>query len=360
MDVFADPNISSKIILENRVDTVQQFYDSIVKPKEYEGDERVMEGLKRIFDFKDRVGYFTKLKLVIPNYAKFLDELKSFRRGSSDKPHYLNAIDEIKDATLGYMEEKRLVEGQPVDGEFVKYVDGKASEAVSKYKVSDRSGLYSWATTRNELLDLFRKSREEEQKEIKGLTTSRIQRLIEGKERLTCLSISDPLTIKKIVISLTRNLLAGRKREFKVRPYVLFVFDEAQEFIPAGASGIDGHCSEQVETLLRQGRKYGLGGCVATQRIAYLNTNALQQLHTYFVGTLPRPYDRQVVSSTFMIDQGILEKTLEFAPGEWLLSSYIATGIENVPIFIKADNAERELERHLTSSQIPRSPAKVS
>lgn len=44
-----------------------------------------------------------------------------------------------------------------------------------------------------------------------------------------------------------------------------------------------------------------------------------------------------------MIAQGILEKTLEFAPGEWLLSSYIATGIENIPIFIIADNAEVEL-----------------
>jgi hypothetical protein len=62
--------------------------------------------------------------------------------------------------------------------------------------------------------------------------------------------------------------------------------------------------------------------------------------YTYFVGTLPRPYDRNLVSNTFTIDHGILEKTLEFAPGEWLLSSYIATGIENVPIFIKADNAE--------------------
>jgi hypothetical protein len=52
--------------------------------------------------------------------------------------------------------------------------------------------------------------------------------------------------------------------------------------------------------------------------------------------------------NTFTIDQGILEKTLEFAPGEWLLSSYIATGIENVPIFIKADNAENEIESFLT------------
>jgi hypothetical protein len=34
---------------------------------------------------------------------------------------------------------------------------------------------------------------------------------------------------------------------------------------------------------------------------------------------------------------------LEFALGEWLLSSYIATGIENVPIFIRADNSENEI-----------------
>jgi hypothetical protein len=148
-------------------------------------------------------------------------------------------------------------------------------------------------------------------------------------------------------------MLRRRKREFQVDPQILFVFDEAQEFIPAydKARGVDVTCTHQIETLLRQGRKYGLGGCVATQRIAYLNTNALQQLHTYFVGPLPRPYDRTLVSSTFTIDQGILEKTLEFAPGQWLLSSYIATGMENVPIFIKADNSETELERIIPEAE---------
>lgn len=53
---------------------------------------------------------------------------------------------------------------------------------------------------------------------------------------------------------------------------------------------------------------------------------------------------------TFMVDKGILEKTLEFAPGEWLLSSYIAIGMENVPIFIKADNAEKEIEKYLRTA----------
>jgi len=44
-----------------------------------------------------------------------------------------------------------------------------------------------------------------------------------------------------------------------------------------------------------------------------------------------------------------LEKTLEFAPREWLLSSYIATGIENVPIFIRTDNSENEISAFIDS-----------
>jgi hypothetical protein len=157
------------------------------------------------------------------------------------------------------------------------------------------------------------------------------------------------------LIDLTHDLLLKRKREFKVKPYVLFVCDEAQEFVanPSYVGGIDKTCSLEFERLLRQGRKYGLGGCIATQRIAYLNTNALQQLHTYLVSTLPRPYDRGLISNTFMIDKTILEKTLEFVPGEWLLSSYLATGMANVPIFIKADNAEDEVERYLSTTCKP-------
>ena len=75
-------------------------------------------------------------------------------------------------------------------------------------------------------------------------------------------------------------------------------------------------------------------------------------MHTYFVGTLPRPYDSNVVSNTLTIDQQILEKTLEFAPGEWLLSSHIATGIENVPIFIRADNTENEIAHYIQSYSV--------
>jgi DNA helicase HerA-like ATPase len=351
LDVLADPKVPAKVILERRIDSIQQFFNNVVKPREYETDERTKAGLQRIMN-QGKLAYYTKPRQQIPTYSQFIEELDEQRKSSTDKPHYMNAIDKIHDAILEYIEEHGLVENQQVDESFVNQIAEIASSTVEEFKVHDKSGLYAWATTRNTIVDVIKKGRQKETQKTAGLTAEKIRELLEDKPtRILCISISDPYTIKDLAIELTQDLLVRRKRKFQVKPYILLVFDEAQEFISSNSVGIDAKCSTHVETLLRQGRKYGLGVCIATQRLAYLNTNALQQLHTYFVGTLPRPYDRELVSDTFMIDKGILEKTLEFAPGEWLLSSYIATGMENVPIFIKADNAENEIEKYLKENE---------
>ena len=351
LDVLADADVNAKLVMEHRIDSVEQFFNSVVKPREYEVDERTKAGLRALMA-QGKLAYYTKPKQKIPTYAGFLDELDDQRKDAVGKPHYQNAVDAIHDAVREFVERHGLSENQEVNEEFVSYIDGVAQEAVETFKVHDKSGLYAWATTRKTIADLFKKRGEKDAKADSGLTVEGIRDLLEDKTtNLVVLSISDPFTIKELAIGLTQDLLVRRKRRFTVKPYILVVFDEAQEFISSKEGGIDGKCSAHVETLLRQGRKYGLGVCIATQRIAYLNTNALQQLHTYFVGTLPRPYDRALVSETFMIDKGILEKTLEFAPGEWLLSSYIATGMENVPIFIKADNAEKEVEKYLKQQE---------
>jgi len=347
LDMLADPNVNAKVVLEHRIDGVEQFFNSVVKPREYETDKRTKAGLQAVMA-QGKLGFYTKPKQIIPTYSQFMAELDDQRKDSVSRPHYINAIDAIHDAVRVFVESHGLSENQEISEEFVSQIDEVSRNAMETFRVNDKSGLYAWATTRNAIADLFKKRSEKETKENTGLTVEGIRELLEDKiTNLVILSISDPFIIKELAISLTQDLLVRRKRRFTVKPYILVVFDEAQEFISSREGGIDGKCSQHVETLLRQGRKYGLGVCIATQRIAYLNTNALQQLHTYFVGTLPRPYDRALVSETFMIDKGILEKTLEFAPGEWLLSSYIATGIENVPIFIKADNAEKEVEKYL-------------
>jgi DNA helicase HerA-like ATPase len=133
-----------------------------------------------------------------------------------------------------------------------------------------------------------------------------------------------------------------RKSSFTLTPRIVFVFDEAQEFIPAEKRKEDGtdSSSRAVERLLRHGRKYNLNGWISTQRIAHLNTNALQQLHSYFVSTMPRPYDRQLISDTFAIDDAFIDRTLMFQNGDWLMTSFKATNTQNVPVFFHAMNNE--------------------
>ena len=347
LDVLSDPNVNAKLVFEHRINSSERFFNAVVKPREYETDERTKAGLQAIMS-QGKLTHYTKPKQKIPTYAEFMEELDDQRKDTTGRPHYVNAIDLIHDAVHEYVEKHGLSENQEVNADFVSYIDPVSRNAMENFKVNEKSGLYAWAYTRNAIADLLTKRKEKAAAESDGLTVEGIRELLEDKTtNLIIVSISDPYAIKELAIALTQDLLVRRKRQFTVKPYILVVFDEAQEFMSSKEGGLDGKVSQHVETLLRQGRKYGLGVCIATQRIAYLNTNALQQLHTYFVGTLPRPYDRALVSETFMIDKGILEKTLEFAPGEWLLSSYIATGMENVPIFIKADNAEKEIEKYL-------------
>src|SRR3990170_2847630 len=242
LDVLADPNMRAKVILEHRIDALEQFFNSVVKPREYETDERTKAGLQTLID-QGKLAFYTKPKQKIPTYAAFLDELDDQRKDAVGKPHYQNAVDAIHDAVREWVEKHSLSENQEVSEDFVSYIDGVASESVERFKVHDKSGLYAWATTRNTIADLFKK-RDEKTKDSKALTVEDIRKLLEDTPtNLVVLSISDPFTIKELAISLTQDLLVRRKRRFTVKPSILVVFDEAQEFISSKEGGIDGKCS---------------------------------------------------------------------------------------------------------------------
>lgn len=140
-----------------------------------------------------------------------------------------------------------------------------------------------------------------------------------------------------------------RKRSFTLTPRVLFILDEAQEFMPRETRKEDGteQASRAVERLLRHGRKYHMHGWISTQRVANLNTNALQQLHSYFVSTMPRPYDRQLISDTFAIDDAFMDRTLAFQNGDWFVTSFKATATQNIPVFFHAHNNEEVLRSYV-------------
>jgi hypothetical protein len=342
-DILADEKIPSLLVMESEPADPEELFNSVVKPRVFEEEARALPLFRRMFDL-GRVGtYVEPPEYEMPTYGGMLSELSNIG-GSVDSPAG-QAAQEIRLRILTRMTEIGASDGDVPDDSSAVSIGEDAEMVLEERGLRRGSSLHNWAAATKRLPQLVRMASEHEWSP-KGseYTLERICSAMDGGTRLVCLSISEPDAIRRLAIEVTSETLRRRKSQFRVKPYILFVFDEAQEFIPhQSTAGLEGTCSKNIERILRQGRKYGLGTCISTQRIAYLNTNALQQLHTYFVGTLPRPYDRTVVSDVFAVDLGILEKTLEFAPGDWLLSSYTATGIRNVPIFIHADDAEEAL-----------------
>jgi hypothetical protein len=159
--------------------------------------------------------------------------------------------------------------------------------------------------------------------------------------RLNVIYAPEPMDARQTVQRLISRLLFLKKK-LGNRQRVLIILDEAQEYIPDEHTPKDftTQSNRAVEQLLRQGRKYRLHCWMATQRVARLNVNALQQLHSYFVSTLPRMYDRMVIADAFALPYEVLERSADLGTGEWLFVSFKATKQRNVPVFLKTENNE--------------------
>jgi DNA helicase HerA-like ATPase len=213
--------------------------------------------------------------------------------------------------------------------------------------VSEKSNIYKSMQSLSEYLNSLS---EKEKKENKAVNPEDLADYVlgENSNRLTVVYVPDPEKARAIASAFIDTLLYLKKTKGS-RKKVLVVLDEAQEFIPDKTSKDDysDASNKSVEALLRQGRKYRAHCWLSTQRLAHLNTNAVQQLHSYFVSTLPRLYDRLVIADAFSLNTDIIERTTELETGQWLFVSYKATRQKNVPVFIQAPNNEEILAENL-------------
>lgn len=169
----------------------------------------------------------------------------------------------------------------------------------------------------------------------------------ESKASLYLIVSHDPHKVRRFANNLGGYLFGNRRSKGVISPLVLFIFDEADQFIPGTPRSDSEKLSKSIiETLTRRGRKFGIGVGIATQRSAYLDTNIMGQLHTYFISKLPREYDRNVVAEAFSLSSEQFTQTFKFQKGQWLLVSHEATGID-MPIPIQAYNAEDRIKEFL-------------
>lgn len=106
----------------------------------------------------------------------------------------------------------------------------------------------------------------------------------------------DHNTREIVANAVARYLLSlARKSTFRQRPLVVFI-DEAHQFLDASIK--DGEVSYRLDafsSIAKEGRKYALTLCIATQRPRDIPEGVLSQMGTMLVHRLINQHDREVV-----------------------------------------------------------------
>lgn len=331
------------------------FLNSQAVPETLEeevAEDTLLEKIKKLFDQKrvQRISLsaFEEAPAITIDYI--ISILKKASEGSTGAIQATIALQKI----VKYFVEEKGYEIE-TDVSNLSEEDRRRLIAILDNIIQTVHGMSSIKVDLTALVDYIKEvgSHEEQMTETKKPATMNPESLayfVLGKDspQLNIIYIPDPDDARYAISRFIDRLLLLKKTS-GARSKTLVVLDEAQEFIPDRAvrGDFSDSSNKSVEALLRQGRKYRAHCWLCTQRVAHLNVNALQQLHSYFVSTLPRFYDRMVIADAFSLSYDMLERTTELETGQWLFVSYKATKQKNVPAFIQTINNEEILVNNL-------------
>ena len=146
----------------------------------------------------------------------------------------------------------------------------------------------------------------------------------------------EPYVQETFVAGLLRDLFEARKRE-EIPPFFL-VLEEAHNFCPEASLG-KLKSSSIIRTLAGEGRKFGIGLCVISQRPAKIDKNVISQCSTQLLLKITNPNDlKSVISSSEGVDSSSEQEIQRLNIGTCLL-----TGVLDIPLKV---NVRPRMSKH--------------
>ncbi|MBI4210482.1 MAG: ATP-binding protein [Candidatus Diapherotrites archaeon] len=151
--------------------------------------------------------------------------------------------------------------------------------------------------------------------------------------QLTVIDLSDVIELKKkqIIVAYYARKLFDERRRNKVPPFTL-ICEEAHQLAPENVSKEGSISKHVIETIAREGRKFGAGICLISQRPVNLSTTALSQCGTHIILRVTNPYDLDHIKQT---SEGIDQRTLEMITSLRTGEGIIVGEAVNYPVFFK-------------------------
>jgi hypothetical protein len=136
-----------------------------------------------------------------------------------------------------------------------------------------------------------------------------------------------PPDIQELIVNRIATALFNLRKMNKIPPLML-VIEEAHNFCPQEGRTAS---SKILRTLASEGRKFGLGLCIITQRPAKVDKNILSQCNTQIIMKVTNPLDLKVIASSVEgLTTGMTDEIQRLPVGVAL----VTTGDTPVPLIV--------------------------
>ncbi len=157
---------------------------------------------------------------------------------------------------------------------------------------------------------------------------TKIDELIQ-KGKTTIINLrGTPQDIQELIVNRIGNALFELRKIDKLPPMMLVV-EEAHNFCPQQGMAI---CSKVFRTIASEGRKFGLGLMVITQRPAKVDKNVLSQCNTQIILKVNNPNDLKAIASSIEGLTDGMEEEIQRLP---IGTAIITGGGVSMPLFVE-------------------------
>ncbi len=154
---------------------------------------------------------------------------------------------------------------------------------------------------------------------------------VPGKLSVLDMSSIDNLRKKQMLVSYFAKRLFRMRKNGEIPPFVLLI-EEAHNFCKEKAEKSAAISKGIIETVAREGRKFGASLCLVSQRPVQLSTTALSQCNTQIILRVTNPYDlKHIAESCEGIDNETLGTITTLRVGDALV---IGEAV-NYPVFVR-------------------------
>lgn len=137
-----------------------------------------------------------------------------------------------------------------------------------------------------------------------------------------------PPDIQEVVVNRLASSLFELRKRGRIPP-LLLVVEEAHNFAPQQGEAV---CSKVMRTLASEGRKFGLGLVVVSQRAAKVDKNVLSQCNTQFILKITNPNDLSTIEKSL---EGVTRGMVEVIPSLPVGVAIVSSPDLSVPVFVE-------------------------